>query len=81
MPGGRERVLDAIAHRSPEKIPLDLGSTESSGITAIAYNRLRSHLGLADGRTEVFDPYQQVVKLDDDIRRIVSPDTQSSCNT
>ena len=42
----RERVLAAIAHREPDRVPVDLGATPSSGISAIAYGRLRRHLGL-----------------------------------
>ena len=34
----RERVLAAINHKEPDYIPLDLGGTPSSGISAIAYN-------------------------------------------
>ena len=32
----RERVLAAIAHKQPDLVPVDLGSTPSSGISAIA---------------------------------------------
>ena len=49
----RERVVAALKHEEPDRIPLDLGGTESSCITGIAYNRLRSHLGLAPSRTRI----------------------------
>jgi len=71
----RERVLGALPHEEPDRIPLDLGGTESSGITAIAYNRLRRHLGLGSGSTQIFDVYQQVVKIEDDVRAVLQPDT------
>ena len=63
----RERVLAAIAHKSPDRVPLDLGSTPSSGISAIAYNNLKKHLGISDGHTRVFDVVQQVVQPEDGI--------------
>lgn len=63
----RERVLAAIAHKSPDRVPLDLGSTPSSGISAIAYNNLKKHLGITDGHTRVFDVVQQVVQPEDGI--------------
>ena len=47
----RERVLSALSHKEPDLIPLDLGGTESSGITGVAYNRLRKYLGLCQGKT------------------------------
>ena len=71
----RERILSALNHSEPDKIPLDLGGTESSGITGIAYNRLRKYLGLGSGETQIFDVYQQVVKIEDDVRDIIKPDT------
>lgn len=60
----RERVLKTLRHEQPDRIPLDLGGTESSGITGIAYNRLRRHLGLPPGATQIFDVYQQIAKVE-----------------
>jgi len=71
----RERVVAALRHQEPDRIPLDIGGTESSGFTAIAYNRLRAHLGLPQGRTQIFDVYQQVVKIEDDVREALGIDT------
>jgi uroporphyrinogen decarboxylase len=56
----RERVLAAIAHREPDRIPVDLGGMRSTGITAIAYSRLKRHLGLDSGHTRVYDVVQQL---------------------
>ncbi len=63
----RERVLAAIAHKEPDCVPLDLGSTPSSGISAIAYNNLKKHLGLTGGHTRIYDVVQQVVQPEDEI--------------
>ena len=63
----RERVLAAIAHRSPDRVPLDLGSTPSSGISAIAYNNLKKHLGMTGGHTRIFDVVQQVVQPENEL--------------
>ncbi len=68
-------MTTALRREEPDRLPLDLGGTESSGITAIAYNNLRKHLGLRQGKTQVFDVYQQVVKIEDDLREVVRPDT------
>ena len=45
----RERLTSALEHREPDRLPRDLGGGESSGISAMAYNRLRAHLGLGQG--------------------------------
>jgi len=58
----RERVLSAIAHREPDRVPLDIGSTPSSGISAIAYNSLKKHLGFTEGHTRIYDVVQQVAE-------------------
>ena len=42
----RERVCLALNHREPDRVPLDLGSTGNTGITAIAYRRLLTYLGI-----------------------------------
>ena len=43
---GRERVLAALSHREPDRVPFDLGSTQVTGIHAVAYLALRQRLGL-----------------------------------
>ena len=49
----RERILTAIEHRQPDHVPVDLGTTSSSGISTIAYGNLKKHLGLTQGNTLV----------------------------
>ena len=61
----RQRILAGIEHREPDRIPLDLGATPSSGISAIAYNNLKKHLGIDGGATKVYDVVQQVVQVED----------------
>jgi len=58
----RERVLAAINHREPDRVPIDLGSTPSSGISAIAYSNLRKYLGLTAGQTRIYDVVQQLAQ-------------------
>lgn len=42
----RERVLLALNHREPDKVPIDLGGTNVTSITAVAYENLRASLGM-----------------------------------
>ncbi len=44
----RERVLAALNHREPDRVPRDLGSTIATGIHPDAYRALKRHLGLDD---------------------------------
>lgn len=61
----RERILAAIEHRQPDRVPVDLGATPSSGISAIAYGNLKRHLGLTQGSTRVYDVVQQLAQPED----------------
>lgn len=63
----RERVLSALDHRESDRVPLDLSGHRSSGIAAIAYARLRKHLGLAPQPVRVYDPVQQLAIVEEDV--------------
>ena len=58
----RERILAAIEHRQPDAVPVDLGATPSSGISAMAYGRLKQHLGMDQGQTRIYDVVQQLAQ-------------------
>jgi uroporphyrinogen decarboxylase len=60
----RERVLAALNHTEPDRIPIDFGGHRSSGISAIAYHHLRKHLGLSDKPVRVYDMVQQLAMMD-----------------
>jgi uroporphyrinogen decarboxylase len=61
----RERILAAIGHREPDRVPVDLGATPSSGISAIAYGNLKRHLGLPPEQNRVYDVVQQLAQPED----------------
>jgi len=61
----RDRILAAIAHKEPDRAPVDLGSTPSSGISAIAYNNFKKYLGVQTGHTRVYDVVQQIAEPED----------------
>lgn len=70
----RERVLAAINHREPDRVPVDVGGTEVTGLHGIAYNRLKAHLGMKDGHTRLFHVYMQLARVEDEVRRRFSGD-------
>ena len=61
----RERVLASINHKEPDHIPIDMGSTPSSGISAIAYGKLKKYLKIESGHTWVYDVCQQLAQPED----------------
>jgi len=62
-----DAVLSAIRHEEPIKVPLDLGATPSSGISAIAYSNLRKHIAREDLPVLIYDVVQQLAQPHDDI--------------
>ncbi len=65
----RERIVAAIRHQPVDRLPVDLGGMRSTGIMAIAYNRLKQRLGIAEGDIYVFDTGQQLAFVEDPIRQ------------
>jgi len=63
----RERIIAALNHREPDRVPVDLSGYRSSGISAIAYPRLRAALGFEPRPVYVYDPIQQLAIVDDDV--------------
>ena len=70
----RERVIAALNHREPDRVPLDLGATAVTGITAAALYRLRHALGLPERPVRVHEPYQMLGQVDDDLLDAVGGD-------
>ncbi len=63
----RERVLTAINHQEPDRVPLDLGGSIVTGIMAGALARLRRHLGLEDSPVKVYDQFQMLGEVTPDL--------------
>lgn len=71
----RERVLAALNHREPDRVPVDFSGHRSSGIAAMAYARLREFLGLPKRPVRVYDPVQQLAIVDEDVLQRFRVDT------
>ena len=71
----RERVLAALNHQEPDRIPIDLSGHRSSGIAAMAYARLRDYLGLPRKPIRIYDPIQQLAVVDEDVLHRFRVDT------
>ena len=71
----RERILAALNHREPDRVPLDFSGHRSSGIAPLAYLRLRRTLGLKEVPLRVYDPIQQLAIVDEDVLDLLGVDT------
>jgi len=57
----RQRVRKILEHKTADRMPIDLGSMRSSGISAIAYNNLKDKLKLNNSRlARMYDFIQQL---------------------
>lgn len=72
----RERLRTALAHREPDRVPFDLGSTQVTSIASRAQQRLRAHLGLPDTPARVSDRIQQLDHVEEDLLRALAVDTR-----
>ncbi len=70
----RERIATALAHREPDRLPRDLGGTESSGMHALELHKLSRSLCL-DCLPEVFEPFQYVAHTPAALRKQFKIDT------
>jgi uroporphyrinogen decarboxylase len=57
----------ALNHKSPDRIPIDLGSTRTTGISVFSYLDLRDFLGIDSGLTRVHDVYQMLAQVEPDL--------------
>jgi uroporphyrinogen decarboxylase len=63
----RERVLTALNHQEPDRVPIDLGGTAVSTIAIPTYAALRRHLGLPEKPIQTLEFVQQVARVDEDV--------------
>jgi uroporphyrinogen decarboxylase len=72
----RQRLELALNHKEADRIPADLGGTVLSGISHVAYRRLRTHLRLPEIDTRIADVVQQIAVVDDDVRGLLQVDVR-----
>ncbi len=63
---GRERVLAAISHQQPDRIPIDLAGTRDSSIVVEGYEKLKNHFGI-EAENTLADRMMRVVRVDERI--------------
>jgi uroporphyrinogen decarboxylase len=72
----RSRVLKTLSHEEPDRVPIDIGATRSTGINAIAYNNLKKYLKYNGRPTKLFDILQQLAWIDDDVLKYFNADVK-----
>jgi uroporphyrinogen decarboxylase len=70
----RQRVLAALDHREPDRVPIDLGGNQT-GIHKFAYQALIEHLGLKEN-IEIMDAVQQLAHPSEAVLERLHVDTR-----
>jgi uroporphyrinogen decarboxylase len=73
----RERMLRALNHQTPDRMPIDLGGFQT-GIHRDAYKALIDYLGF-DEEIVILDPVQQIVRLSERVLERFHVDTRYVC--
>lgn len=61
---GRERVVAVLGGGKPDRLPVEVGATEFTGVTAVGYGPLKAGLGVEGGHTRVADPFRGTVRVE-----------------
>ena len=56
----RERVIKALSHQEPDRVPFDLGSTANSSIHLLGYQKLKAYFGVEAEDTIIHKMMQTV---------------------
>lgn len=70
----RERLITALNHQEPDRVPIDLGGNQT-GIHKFAYQKLLDHLGLRE-EIEIMDLVQQLAKPSEAVLERLHVDTR-----
>ncbi len=73
----RERLVKAINHQVPDRVPIDLGGFQT-GIHKLAYQELIHYLGLKE-EIQILDPVQQLAKPSETVLQRFHVDTRYLC--
>lgn len=71
-----ERVLRALRHQEPDRVPFDLGACVLTGMNVSAYRALRRFLGLPERPVDIQDMTQQLARIDDDVIELLKVDVR-----
>jgi hypothetical protein len=70
----RQRVIEAINHREPDYVPLDLGGCGQTGISASTLYRLRKAYGLSEHPVGICEPMQMRGTVEPDLLEKIGAD-------
>lgn len=73
---GLQRLETALAHREPDRVPFDLGGTETTGISVTALQGWLRLLGLPHRSVEIFSLATQLGRIEEPVLQRLGVDTR-----
>jgi len=74
----RERLLSALSHKEPDRIPLDLGSGQACKFTKHFYMKLLDYFGLKEDYPEISSKPYQLVYASDRVLDLLNGDVRNA---
>src|SRR5680860_68000 len=73
----RERVLSAISHREPDRVPVDFGGSMVTSIHKDGYDKLKKHLGIkTDDEVKIARGRSLVAEVDPEVQDALGVDAR-----
>lgn len=69
----RERVLTALNHQEPDRVPLSIGGGTATSILVEGYEGLKQHLGVS-GETEIMNKAFRIARIDERVMQRLGSD-------
>ena len=63
----RERILAALNHQRPDRVPLDIGGCAATGVNVSAYVRLKRLLGMSVENIHVYDIFGMMARIEPEV--------------
>ena len=63
----RQNFIKTVNHHQPERLVVDFGSTAVTGIHVLIVEKLRDYYGLEKRPVRVFEPYQMLGEIDEEL--------------
>jgi uroporphyrinogen decarboxylase len=68
-------MMTALNHQTPDRVPMDLGGTRVTSVSAVMYKRLKAHFGIKR-ETRIIDGIMQTAAVDEEILQALDIDTR-----
>ena len=72
----RDRILTALSHKTPDRVPVDFGATFVTGLHVSCVAALRRHYGLEEKPVRILDLGQMLGVVEEDLKQALGTDAQ-----